>query len=497
MPSPSFGSDIHTKEEPRWSLQPISLGNLKWAGEPWDEERPIGEFEYEDDRLAYVRNQVIVTGRQEDVRAVVSEALGYAKMLREPIDLEELLPADVLERFPGQGPLTIDLYETGDLPVRRAVVLIHERAAETNRAVFADPNYVTGHPHIPAGSPHIPAGSGLGGVAETEGKFWEQWAFGEKSGIGLTARGRRLGSLAYTGEGIRVAVFDTSPFPSPGFWAIDWIHPNLQLSVSHLLRPTHAKTETADHGLFVAGLVHAVAPDSQIELIQVLNEEAVGTLDTLNYALRRFMHQRKLEHLGTPNAGTLNNTVMNFSLGFPDPSGRAGLDPEVVCLKTLLDGAATLGATVVAAAGNASDSQNVEPPEVPAKYGFVIGVAASNEDKRRSCFSNGGDVAAPGGDTYEPGKERCIDQLIVDSENNVKGAVIGLAPRTAPKSGYAYWVGTSFSAPLVSGLAALMLESHGAVPLFGSIRVKPAAVPPAPQDHALGKGIIDVPKSVT
>ena len=497
MPSPSFGGDIHTKEEHRWSLQPISLHTLEWAGKPWDEERSVGEIEYEDDRLAYVRNQVIVTGRQDDVLAVVFEALGYAKMLREPIDLEELLPADILERFPGQGPLTINLYETGDLPVRRAVVLIHDRAVDMNKTVFADPNYVTGHPHIPVGSPHIPVGSGLKGVAETEDEFWGQWAFGEKSGIGLVSRGRRSGSLAYTGEGIRVAVFDTSPFPNSGFWAIDWIHPNLQLSVSHLLRPVHTKARTADHGLFVAGLVHAVAPDSQIELIQVLNEEAVGTLHTLNYAIRRFMHQRKLEHLGTANEGTLNDTVMNFSLGFPDPAGRAGLDPEVVCLKTLLHGAAALGATVVAAAGNASDSQNVEPPDVPAKYDFVIGVSASNEDKRRSCFSNGGDVAAPGGDTYDRRQRRCIDQLIVDSENNVQGAVIGLAPRTAPKSGYAYWVGTSFSAPLVSGLAALMLEHQSGVPVFGSIRVKPAALPPAPLDHALGKGIIDVPDSVT
>jgi len=271
------------------------------------------------------------------------------------------------------------------------------------------------------------------------------------------------------------------------------------LSVSHLLRPTHTKTETADHGLFVAGLVHAVAPDSQIELIQVLNEQAVGTLDTLNYALRRFMSQRKAEHLGTPNAGTLNNTVMNLSLGFPDPAGWAGLDPEVVCLRTLLHGAAALGATVVAAAGNASNSQSIEPADVPAKYDFVIGVAASNKDKRRSCFSNEGDVAAPGGDTYEPRTSQCVDRFVLDETGKVKleDVVIGLAPRTAPKSGYAYWVGTSFSAPLVSGLAALMLEHQSAVPLLGSIRVKPAAVPPAPQDYALGMGIIDVPDSVT
>lgn len=493
MPSSSFGGDSHTKGEPGSTLQPKPVDRPKWAGEPWDEKREVGEFEYEDGRPAYVKGQIIVTGREADVKAVVSEVLGISKTLQDPlqdpIDLEGILPADASERFPDpdQGHVVIDLYDTGDLSVRDAVEAI--QAARGGKAIFADPNYVTGHPHIPVGSPHIPVGSGLDGVAEAEGEFWEQWAFGGQEGIGLTAGGQRSNSLNYTGEGIRVAVFDTSPFPNPRFWEIDWISPKLELCVSHLLGPAHTTTKTADHGLFVAGLVHAVAPHSEIELIQVLNEEAVGDLYTINYALAKFMLQRLVN-----NAGTLNNTVMNLSLGFPKPSAQAGFDPDVVCFATLLHGAASLGATVVAAAGNASSSSGPLPAEVPAAYASVIGVAASNKNQGRSCFSNEGDVAAPGGDTYEPRTHQCVDHLILDEKGKVKDAMIGVAPHSAPKSGYAYWVGTSFSAPLVSGLAALVLERRGPQPLANILAdVTGGAGPAVPVP---GLHIINVPGSL-
>ena len=375
MPSSSFGRDTPTQGDPNTQLQPVPLDGLKWAGEPWDEERPVGDFEYVDERPAYVKNQVIVTGRQDDVRAVVSEALGQTKILRDPIGLEQLLLGDALRRFPDedQGAVIIDLYETGDLSVRRAVERIYEQAASMGRPVFADPNYVTGHPYIPVGSPYIPVGSPANVPQAAEDDFWGQWAFEKQNGIGLTDEGEheRSRSLRYTGAGIRVAVFDTSPFPNPGPWQIPWITPNLELNVTHLLGSAHTETGTADHGLFVAGLIHAVAPGSQIELIQVLNEEALGDLDTLNRALAHFMLQR------LSDIGTLNNTVMNLSLGFPQAHhladfGLADLStwfmnlitglgtseeappPDavaVVCLETLLRGAELLGATVVAAAG--------------------------------------------------------------------------------------------------------------------------------------------------
>jgi subtilisin family serine protease len=160
----------------------------------------------------------------------------------------------------------------------------------------------------------------------------------------------------------------------------------------------------------------------------------------------------------------------------------------VVCLETLLRGAELLGATVVAAAGNESSPQGAVPAEAPAAYDSVIGVSASNKDQKRSCFSNKGDVAAPGGDTYESSTDQCIGALAAEAED----VVVGLAPHTSPASGYARWVGTSFSAPLVSGLAALMLEHPDVAPTLDSINVKNPQPPPPAPPSPLGKGIIDI-----
>jgi subtilisin family serine protease len=87
------------------------------------------------------------------------------------------------------------------------------------------------------------------------------------------------------------------------------------------------------------------------------------------------------------------------------------------------------GIVLVASAGN--DGQNVMV--YPAGYDSVIGVASTSDQDVRSNFSNYGQVvtlAAPG-------------EAIVT---------------TYPRNRYALGWGTSFSAPMVSGAAALLLQ---------------------------------------
>ena len=86
-----------------------------------------------------------------------------------------------------------------------------------------------------------------------------------------------------------------------------------------------------------------------------------------------------------------------------------------------------LGCLVVAAAGNS----NVESPLYPAAYDNVLSVAASDENDVRSTFSNYGgtiDITAPGTNIYT----------------------------TTFDNSYGQDGGTSFSAPIVSGAAALL-----------------------------------------
>ena len=153
---------------------------------------------------------------------------------------------------------------------------------------------------------------------------------------------------------------------------------------------------------------------------------------------------------------------------------RASLPPTesevpVTALRCLVDFATDHGAIIVAAAGNESPQHAAQ---IPALWPRVIGVGASNlplpgELPSHSCYSNRGDVYAPGGD----GDQACTPQLsqcaiqpisecgyglisLVTSQTSAGGAASG---RATPYE-YAHWVGTSFSTPLVSGLVAYYLE---------------------------------------
>ena len=137
--------------------------------------------------------------------------------------------------------------------------------------------------------------------------------------------------------------------------------------------------------------------------------------------------------------------VINLSLG--SPSGTEALTRAVAY-------AARRGAIVVAAAGNAG----VASPFYPAAEAGVISVAATDDGDRRYSWSNYGgwvQLAAPG----------CL-------------------PTTTLGGGYGVECGTSFSAPLVAGLAGLALGAspglaaggvadaiaRGAVPIGAIVR---------------------------
>jgi subtilisin family serine protease len=268
--------------------------------------------------------------------------------------------------------------------------------------------------------------------------------------------------------------------------------------------PSHITQDCSDHGLFAAGLAHAVAPQSEIHLIRVFNQYAMGDLFTLLQALHWFINQ----------SATLDKTVINLSLGLQKadtadlPANMraqidaliasmgtgysllaAGTDIPVMALETTLRIAEGHGAVITAAAGN--DSHTVQSPaQIPASYPNVIGVAASNMERWKSCYSNTGDIGAPGGDGGPGSAATCVpqNQNCVPSEDCPYG-LISLASMPGSPSGYAYWVGTSFATPLVSGLAALLLESGVASSAVASAITAGADSSPDPD---LGNGIIDV-----
>jgi hypothetical protein len=162
------------------------------------------------------------------------------------------------------------------------------------------------------------------------------------------------------------------------------------------------------HGTMVMGVIHLVAPKAQLLPLKAFHSDGTGFLSDILRAI----------YYGVQN----NANVINMSFDLKTSS------PE---LKNALDYANQLNVICAASAGN--DGQGPPLLVYPAALqNDVMGVASTSNLDSRSTFSNYGNgivwVAAPG-------------EAIVT---------------TYPFSTYSAGWGTSFSAPFVSGAAALL-----------------------------------------
>jgi len=463
---------------------------------------------------------LILSGRAADIDAVL-DSLAPSFLDTDPenvltIRLEALSGSDA------HREVEIRLYdligEESETAVWNAVYQVYRQAAISKKIVFADPNFVTGDPGPGGGSGGVNGGTtGNIGPDTPEEAFIKHWAFGERNavqrGIRLEdGRGRRL--VEHKGAGVKVILFDSydSDIPrdldraqNPAQSAAQgWIEirrgfppePLRLLVSSPDFQPSGIKVVSHpafdcvdEHGFYVAGLVHRLAPQSDIHLVDVLNEKSQGELFGLLQSLYQLGVQAA-EQAGDDRP--LQDTVINLSLGasFSEtmllrsktrdaikdlydavvgsnvqaPPFLSQLLADMVehfhyvpSLRMVLQALHTLGAVVVAAAGNDSGQHyGVEPAQIPARYPEVIGVAASTQHGQLACFSNQGEVLAPGGGTPD---DVCPPVDFTTDCRDV--AMISLVPRVKPyMSGYAFWQGTSFAAPIVSGLAALVIEKH-------------------------------------
>ncbi len=243
------------------------------------------------------------------------------------------------------------------------------------------------------------------------------------------------GKVRATGKPVRVAVIDTG---------VDIKNPQLQHAVDAAagknLLPKGLKdketnepiargkengtTDTVGHGTKAAGIIAArpmkgtgfvgLAKDAKIIPVEQNDAEGDGTPNTLAQAIDYAVGQRA--------------SVINIS---QDTTG--GVDPGPP-LSTSVAKAIKAGVVIVASAGNDGGNRK-HKKTYPASYPGVLAVAASDRNNERAYFSQSGDfvdVAAPGVDMVStvPGGGHCADS------------------------------GTSFSAPYVSGVVALVKAKH-------------------------------------
>jgi len=460
----------------------------------------------------FVEGQVIITGLATQVDRVAEE------FELEPIETCQL---NYLSAIPGgskqhQQPFSFSTAKPGELTTNlyyvrdRSVQDVIDAVRGTGEGwIVTDRNRLTGLPLSACGNPrHPPVGSPFEtaellpvGEAEAAKLFWEQWAF-RQVGVGPALKNSLGGAIIeHQGQGTLVGVFDTSPFVDPWQEAPDWeralvidrqesvkwLHPTMDvlpliLDVSYprwiskgaaqgTMFPNGEKPDDdiRDHGLFVASLVHAVAPQSEIRLIRVLDEYGCGDLFTLDAALHSFVGEMKAE------ARNSKGVVINLSLGVPDLSyapdttleecAKGTLETDGASICHALFDAREAGMVIVAAAGNESAGEDEPLPAMfPAVFSDrIISVQATGGKSQLACFSNEGAVSASGGGENPSDDSECVSK-IHDCKGDCAEGVIGLV--LFPPEGtdywpthYAYWSGTSFAAPLVSGEAALLLQA--------------------------------------
>jgi len=209
-------------------------------------------------------------------------------------------------------------------------------------------------------------------------------------------------------------------------------------------------------------LAKAVSFRSDVYLYRVLNNCGQGNLETLLRSLDNFMTTtQSAANQGRPR-------IVNMSLGAPRLPAEYDSDGNGIphTLNVLLKQMNRAGIVMVASAGNTSKYLTVEETHWPASSPHVLAVAASNGSSGRACYSNRGDIAAPGGYTASPisintglgpyQAVNCQPRMDLCTPNTTKQCILA---RTST-GGYNYVKGTSFASPLVAGIIARHLATQ-------------------------------------
>lgn len=280
----------------------------------------------------------------------------------------------------------------------------------------------------------------LGSQSINEPYFNQQWyletnsTFYTENNINMDASIHFGNSYTYTGKGIKIAIMDDG---------LDITHPELNnniiatyditsktANVAHTSLHDHHGTATTgiiaanDNGIGIKG----IASESQIIFLK--HREGMSDSETIELF-------KKAEEFGAD--------IINCSWGTYDVSEAV----KEVIQDLAINGRNGKGIIIVFATGNDAQDMGNDESAIPE----VVAVGSTDQDNLRAWYSNYGenmDVVAPGGfdvgiTTLDPVGENGIatlndNYLLANDENS--------------------FIGTSASAPIVSGVIALLLEKN-------------------------------------
>lgn len=242
----------------------------------------------------------------------------------------------------------------------------------------------------------------------------------------------------------------------------------------------------SDHGLFVAGLVRMLNPAGKIDLVEVLNQNGVGTLTSLKWGLAKAGSLVKEDEktiincsltISFQNSEAFKQFVIDYFevLDRPIPEelnvllSFIGTVFESAMLFDLLFSFALAklkSRFILAAAGNDSKlheaDTDVEPTRFPAGLPNVTGVGALDSESEIAPYSNEADeLDGRGFWTYG-------GDVFVNSEGHMFSAPNSLMslytscsfPNGQPnRHGWARWSGTSFASGVVAGMMSRLIQN--------------------------------------
>ncbi len=263
--------------------------------------------------------------------------------------------------------------------------------------------------------------------------------------------------------------------------------------------------EMPDHGTFIAGIIHTIAPKATLHLYEVLNSFGLGTLTSMAQGLIDAVNDHKsrgnfplMVHCSFMLDLVTQNGVSNLNqeLNLTDPKISGSLTKSTLGVLTWVTSLKNV--VVVAAAGNDA-GQGVRPyASYPAAFRGVVGVGALPKEYPTSTYPSGQYYipASYSNFSYDPQNKLPGDGFMTfggeldmprpingvpTSTKGVLGVYVGKLVKNSananvnnlqlsPSSiGWARWAGTSFAAPIITGLLA-------AQPGDASI----STIPPAP-----------------
>jgi hypothetical protein len=278
---------------------------------------------------------------------------------------------------------------------------------------------------------------GLSGVNDADADICECWGEG------------------YHGNNVKIAVID--------FGGFDYTHPDMQgqfLAGWNLIDNTSHTSSFWDnaspsdlirHGMATSGVIASKAnAGNQYSSVGVAYEAKIIPLLTNGGGLQLIA--------GIQKAIVMEADIINMSLGYEDNSiTQSFLNTELTNARNV--GRGNLGIITIASTGNSnSDLKNWPAAELD----IVFGVGATDPNDFRGSVNQSVNWGWSGGSNYltpatsDGNNER---YNVVAPGTRIKTATT-LNPLTSPIHENTSWTGTSFSAPITAGIAALILNKN-------------------------------------